>query len=183
MKVTCEGDNLAFTGKFEKLAGQVLTEWHMIGITELHMVASMTDGFVIISADYRERSSSHPLVEFAELEDTNDGTIVRVDEVNERMLPTIARALIDRYGRSHVIERSRLEMVVSGVSARKLEELALNEKEAVDNLLQIMTLLAPEGFRISRTMREPGRITMLWSQSAPEDEWVKRMERLHGRAD
>jgi hypothetical protein len=180
--IECECDEPDFGNKFPRLASQILAENHMSNITSIKIFASMVHGYVIISAILKENGSPSPLRRYAKIERVNGGVMVRINEVDESRISAIVNMLVKYFGEGAIKAEGRLDIAVADSDANHISEMAVPEENEVliDNTFQVLTFMMPEGFRISRILRRPSKITMIWSQNPPEASWVEKMQELHG---
>jgi len=181
MFIECESDDAEFGNKWPRLADQIISEAHISSIAGVKMVANIVKGYVIITVDLKGAINTPFLSELTEFETTKDGVRIILKEQNELRLPDISCALKERFGSVRVSEESRLSLFVSEATEEELNGLKVNDVPLVGDVLQMMSLLSPEGFRVGSVLSSPDRITAIWSQYSIEPKHADQLLEFHRR--
>lgn len=181
--IDCVSDQTEMCTRYVEMIKGLLSESGLKNIIHVHLNLMMKEGYTIISVDLREKHNSRRIDAFAMLEKVDAGVIVNVEPLNEEHLPLIMRVLRGAFGKDCVHERSRYEILVSNQDLDSVRSLIVEEKDVnmISDVIAIMDLMSPEGFKISKMLKSPTRLTLLCSQYHLNEGWIHKMEEVHGR--
>lgn len=181
--IECISDEPNLQMRYVDLVRRVLSESGLKNIFHVFINIEVKEGYFLVSVDIREKRNSITIESCGDVELTTEGVIIRVDTPLEVHLPLIVRTLRRIYGRDKVVEKSRFEILVSERDIDSLKSIIVDETEpgVVDNVMAILELMSPEGFRISKTMMSRTRMTMLCSQHQLKESMIHKMIDAHNR--
>lgn len=181
--IECVSDEMEMCSRYVEMINGLLSESGLNIITNVYLNLMMKEGYTIISVDLRERHYSRNIDAFGTLEKVDAGVLVHVEPLNEGSLPLIMGVLRGAYGTDGAHEHSRFEIFVSNQDLDSVRSLIVEEKDVdvTSDVIAIMDLMSPEGFKISKMLKIPTRLTLLCSQYQLREGWIQKMEEVHGR--
>ncbi len=164
----------------ERYAREVLSESGSRAVEDLRIVARMRSGYFVISARLREAAAPSRISDLGSVEKSKRGVVIKIDPSKEANLPAVLSTLGSKYAEDDVSVASRFEIEVAGADVDGVSRLVVidREREMTDEVTSILASIAPEGFRVSRTWRSEGAVTILASQHSLKKSWIDAAERI-----
>jgi putative methanogenesis marker protein 17 len=179
--IQVESDDQGINQKYGHLVEETLSESGIRSIEEVRIVAMMKEGFFIISASLRPLPPPLMLASVGRLEQKASGILLIIDPPSEPLIPLVLTSLKEKFGPDRIVVISRFEIEIESNDIDGVSSIVIKNYEGstFDNALPILLLLIPEGFRITRIMRNEQAITILSSEHPLQKPWIERMERIH----
>lgn len=136
----------------------------------------------IISISYKEFERKNLLKDLAKFEVMVDRIKILLN--NELDLVDTLRVLWSELGRDKVEQMGRNEILVKGADLESLKNIKIRERviSITEKIMDLITRILPEGYRIRRPIRRNGVIIMIASEDSIKDEWIKMAQEMINNA-
>ena len=113
--------------------------------------------------------------DYARLEESKDGIHVMIHD--ETYATDLLKVLRERFGRDKITQIDRWETVISPnlTTLDELQEVIVAEprEKMMENIMDAMTRVVPEGFRVGFIQPEDSGVTIIASENPVQADWIQ----------
>jgi putative methanogenesis marker protein 17 len=172
IRIVAESTDRVGGQMYEYIARKTLEDLALGGsVIGLKMCMYSEIPLFIIKIKFREAMGKNTLGGLAVIEERENGSKIILE--SEIDLGDALKTLWSTFGRDKVEQSGRMDIIVSGVAPKGLQDLKIRDK-AIDVSARINELAAriiPEGLRVRSIIREPGVMTFVAAEDPMREEW------------
>jgi putative methanogenesis marker protein 17 len=170
--ITIDSDDKKGGELYEFIARRSVEDLALGGsVQNVHILIKTSIPLFIMKIKYREAVGKNMLGELSTITEGENGSKVTLEsEIDQG---DALKTLWSTFGRDKVEQAGRMDILVSGVKPKELEDIKIRDK-AVDVSVKINELavrVIPEGLRIRNIKKEEGCMTFVAAEDPIKEEW------------